>query len=333
MVPTLFEDLATTQDVLSKSTLEDEVGAYHPCIFKASAPGSLMLLGEHAVLHNRKALVMALNQRIQTTLKPRQDDKIVINSALGQYETTLSTFNKKAPFQFVLAAIETYKSLLRQGFTLDIQADFSHTLGFGSSAAVVVATLKVVSNYCSESPLNGLELFNKAKKIIIDVQGMGSGADVAASVFGGLILYQNGSLLQRAESLPPIVAVYSGYKTPTPDVIKQVEARFRSKPLLLDSLFDSMEICTEEAFKTVAAQDWITFGQYMNVAQGLLYSLGVSDTVLEQKLFELRKEPGIFGAKISGAGLGDCVIGIGQVSKTLPGMIPMLPSLQGAADA
>ena len=52
---------------------------------KASAPGSLMLMGEHAVLHGKKALVCAIDQRISVSLTPREDARISIVSALGEY--------------------------------------------------------------------------------------------------------------------------------------------------------------------------------------------------------------------------------------------------------
>ena len=49
----------------------------------SSAPGSLMISGEHAVLHGRHALVGAVDQRVRVMLTPRADDTIRICSALG----------------------------------------------------------------------------------------------------------------------------------------------------------------------------------------------------------------------------------------------------------
>ena len=51
----------------------------------------------------------------------------------------------------------------------------------------------------------------------------------------------------------------------------------------------------------------------MNIHQGLMQALGVSDQKLNNLLNQLGQYPGIMGAKISGAGLGDCIVGIGQV--------------------
>ena len=53
----------------------------------------------------------------------------------------------------------------------------------------------------------------------------------------------------------------------------------------------------------------------MNIHQGLQSALGVSNSRIEEIVYALREAPGIDGAKISGSGLGDCVVGVGQVGE------------------
>jgi mevalonate kinase len=45
--------------------------------------------------------------------------------------------------------------------------------------------------------------------------------------------------------------------------------------------------------------------------------LGVSNRLLNNIVDTLAAQPQIYGAKISGAGLGDCVIGLGSVNDQL----------------
>lgn len=317
-------------------------------IFKASAPGSLMLFGEHAVLSGKKALVLAIDQRIHVKLEPRNDDIISVHSALGEYQTTISDIHRQeipvSPMRFVLTAIKTYSkklnalnnkcdNKLNKGFTLTIDSDFSHTVGFGSSAAVVVAVVRVLSKCYDDKPLAEFDLFRAAKKIIETVQGVGSGADVAASVFGGLVVYCIDPLhIKPLAILPPIKVVYSGYKTPTPDVIRQVQIKFEHKAEALALLYNNIEACTENALKAFESRDWQEVGQEMNKAHQLMKDLGVSDDILDQKAAALCLEPTLFGAKISGAGLGDCVIGIGYSPNIIPGELSVMPSLRGVDD-
>ncbi len=116
--------------------------------FKASAPGSLMLLGEYAVLHGQQAWVCALHKRITVTLTPRNDDRIEIYSDNhGQYSTDTQHLTIEKPFEFVLAALKQHQAVLRRGCDIHIESTFSDTIGFGSSAAVTTATLAALFNW------------------------------------------------------------------------------------------------------------------------------------------------------------------------------------------
>ena len=51
----------------------------------------------------------------------------------------------------------------------------------------------------------------------------------------------------------------------------------------------------------------------MDVNYDLQEALGVSNEILAELVFALRKFKHISGAKISGSGLGDCVIALGNI--------------------
>lgn len=153
-------------------------------IFSCSAPGSLMLFGEHAVLHGKLALCCAVDQRIRVELTPRSDQQIYLSSPLGQLVVNLRDFTVQAPFEFVLTALDRYRNLLPQGFDLTVKADFSATMGLGSSSAVTVATVGTLSQWLGWS-YSPEQLFQESKAVVLQVQGVGSGADVAAAVLGG----------------------------------------------------------------------------------------------------------------------------------------------------
>lgn len=273
-----------------------------------------MLMGEYAVLHDKPALAFAIDKRITVAVRSRQDDQLVIQSDLGEHRCSLNQFTVQAPFEFALAALNEYRSALGSGVELNIRSQFSDKVGFGSSAAVVVATLKAMGSFLGLTWT--LEaLFQTAKKIVQQVQGTGSGTDVAASVYGGLVFYQ--PLLQeieRLDRLPSVVLLYAGYKTPTREAIRQVKTRYVRQPQLFDKLFEVMEACTLQAYLAVKKQDWGALGELMNIYQGLQAALGVSDPTLERLIYSLRSCSGIYGAKISGAGLGDCVMGLGTLA-------------------
>lgn len=320
----------------------DHIFSYSPSkILRVSTCGSLMLFGEHAVLRGNHAMVATIDKKLTVELTSRQDNKLKIISDLGEYESHINELKEDIkiipPFQFILTTLlilkTEYGSLLsglsnslalsgqeedffKQGLTLKITSDFSDKIGFGSSAAVVAATIAGISVW------RGLDfteedVFHLGKKIIETVQGVASGADMAAAVYGGTILYRRDPLLiKKIWKLPPLVAVYSGYKTPTSDVIQMVKKRFTGYDAHLKNIDAAMENCTLQALQALQEENWPGFGFCMNVQQGFLNTLGVSDSFLERIIFRLREDKGVLGAKISGSGLGDCVIATGKLYET-----------------
>ncbi len=281
---------------------------------KVSAPGSLMLLGEYAVLQGKQALVCAIDKRITVTLTPLTDKQIEIQSPLyGSYTTDLNTLEIQKPFQFVLAALKQYQIKLKQGCRLEITSDFSDNMGLGSSAAVTVATLAAVVSWLNIR-LSPLDLVRQARIVIRTVQGVGSGADVAASVYGGIVGYQTQPFFAEKFSVThPLTVMYAGFKTSTADAIKHVQTYFSPYSHLFRHLNNSIGQCAVEGVQLVRRQDWRKLGEMMNIQQGMMESLGVSTSLLGDMINDLRKQEGILGAKISGAGLGDCIIGLGAL--------------------
>jgi mevalonate kinase len=284
--------------------------------YSSSAPGSLMLFGEHAVLHGMQALCCAVDQRIHVMLTPRQDRNIYLSSThLGQCKLSLDNLTIRAPFKFVLTAIERYRSQLPSGFDLNIHSEFSSSLGLGSSSAVTVATLGVLMQWL-ELSISPFELFSAAKEVIVAVQGIGSGADVAAAVFGGVVAYRMQPVeIKTFASTPNIVLVYSGAKVPTRTVIQYVSQQQQADPERYQQLFNAIDVCATAAITALQEQNWQTFGELMNQHQTLQQALGVSTPLLDELITHLRQQPQILGAKISGSGLGDCVIGLGTLAE------------------
>ncbi|WP_144244202.1 mevalonate kinase family protein [Nitrincola sp. A-D6] len=163
--------------------------------FKVSAPGSTMLMGEHAVLQGEVALVCAVDARIEVTLQPRSDRQVHIDSSLCQYQADLDKLTPQPALSFVLAAVLAYRKQLPSGFDLIIESGFSSTVGLGSSAAVTAAMVVALEHFAAIES-TPLERFHSGLRIIHSVQeGRGSGADLAASLTGGIVCFSPSPLL------------------------------------------------------------------------------------------------------------------------------------------
>lgn len=281
--------------------------------FKVSAPGSLMLLGEYAVLHGKPALVCAVDKRITVTLTPRDDKLIEIQSDLhGAYSTSLTELTIERPFQFVLGALQHYRPRLLRGCDIHIHSAFSDKVGLGSSAAVTVATLAAIVTWLGLK-ITPHELVREGRQVVKHIQGVGSGADIAASVYGGMVAFQATPLLvEKFNVTHPLTVLYAGFKTPTVEAIKRVHQFYAGYPALFRHLQESVGRCAMEGIQLVKKKEWGKLGEIMTVQQGLMDSLGVNIPLLHDMVETLRQQPDILGAKISGSGLGDCVVGLGH---------------------
>jgi mevalonate kinase len=292
----------------------------NPEFVTSSASGSLMLLGEHAILHGRRALVCAIDRRINVALSKISKPILRIVSDLGSYESPLDNLTDHPDFRFVLDAVKQYPR--EQGIELKIGSDFSSDIGFGSSAAVTVATHAALmqsprswtsateEDHCRAGaetpPLDKEKLFKRSLATVHRVQGRGSGADVAASVFGGVVAYRAEPLeiYPMGESFP-LTAVYSGSKMKTVDVIKIVEEQRRADPEKYERIFDEMDVSVGRV-----VDDFPTLGKKLISNQFLMEEMGLCNAALAEiiGIFQALEIP----AKISGSGLGDCAIGLGK---------------------
>ena len=167
-------------------------------------------------------------------------------------------------------------------------------------------------------PFSDQVLFQQAKNAVLQVQGTGSCADLAASIFGGVLSYKMEPIKwEKLPLIPDLTAVYCGYKKPTPEVIKLVNVAKQQQPKIYESLFRSIDACVKQAVYAIKQAKWNELGQLFMHHQGLQYALGVSNQLLDTLVYQLCNQTGIFGAKISGSGLGDCVIGLGKLSQTV----------------
>jgi mevalonate kinase len=223
-----------------------------------------------------------------------------------------------APFTFVLATLKLFQKRLPGGCKISITSEFSHEMGFASSAAVTVATLAALAAWLDlhYSPLESILL---ARNVIQSVQGTGSGADVAACTLGGVVAYRMQPLsADRISDDIPLTVIYSGSKTPTVDAITHVNQVFAKHKHLYKKILQAIGECAAEGMEAVKKNDLEALGHVMNIQQGLMHALQVNTPQLQSICDLLNTSPDMFGAKISGSGLGDCVVAVGWAKRSVP---------------
>lgn len=274
-----------------------------------------MVIGEHAVVYGYSAIVAAIEQRVHLTLSERNDSVVRITSEIADpLEVTLPDIAATGPYRFVLAAVA--QTGLTKGCDIDILSDIDPTLGLGSSAAITVAALGALRRY-SGAPI--ADLHQDALTIVRNLQGRGSGADLAASLSGGLIAYtppkRGGDATINALPEPPVPLglCYAGYKTPTSEVLAMVAEKMAGDPAAFDVLYARMGQTIDAAIDAAGAQQWPKFYAALNDYQTHMADLGVSDDTLDLIIRNARAQNATLAVKVSGSGLGDCVLALGHL--------------------
>ncbi len=267
-------------------------------MIKVSAPGKLMLMGEHAVVYGYPCLVTAVNKRLTVALEETTDGRLTIDAR----QVNNTRFIEEAIKQGVAAW-----GIRHHGLHISTTSELGN-YGLGSSAAATVATLKALA-VLFQKEVSQQELFELGHRVVVAVQGRASGCDVAASVWGGTLYFtDSGKTIAPIEAAGlPLVAIYSGIKADTVTLINDIAKKRTQYPQRVERIFASIGKLVEQAKESLIKHDWERLGKYMNFNQEYLRDLGVSTEKLEA-LLAAAKAGGVFGAKLSGAGGGDCVI-------------------------
>ncbi len=281
------------------------------------APGSIMLMGEHAVLHGQPAMVAAVDACVEVRLTPRSDIGLVIDCAFGEYTTTIDKLSAPAPFDVVVNAVAAFGSSLTHGFDVHIDSHQMPTAkGIGSSTAVVVA-ITAALQLCLQGKIDFDQCFDISLASVRRHQGSCSGADVAASVYGGVLLYQQRAQRPLIEGLgwqPEWVLLYCGEKMPTAKVVAKVQDNFKNNADELDRLYARIGVCVKSASEALKNKRFADFYQAVGCNQQCMAEMGLVHEPLQDVLDFFRQQSGVSAEKVSGAGLGDCAIGFGRLN-------------------
>src|SRR5690625_1817181 len=170
-------------------------------------PGKLMVAGEFAVLEPyHRLVVMAVNRFVYTKIKTSDKNEVTLTdfqlSQIGWefVDDTVIFSIKDSRLSFVRDAIRIALMYLKenhispQPFSLTITSELDDNesgvkYGLGSSAAVVTSIITAILTKISPSLVSEELIFKLASISHIKTQGNGSGADIAASTYGGVLQY------------------------------------------------------------------------------------------------------------------------------------------------
>lgn len=264
---------------------------------KITTPGKLMLFGEHAVVYGYPCIVTTVNRYLTIGVEEKRDinDEIITSelSGKGYIREIISFFRKK----------------YQQPGKLKVNIVSQLTgLGLGSSAALTVGLVKALDEFWGIK-LADRDIFDICLSIVRKRFPLASGFDLAGCLYGGTIYYDNRTkkVKQLQTGVLPVIAVFTGNKARTEDYVDKVRQLREKKPRFVNNLFDDIGSIVLESKTAMEKGDWAGLGTLMNRNQEDLVKLGVSTEKINM-IIEKSQEMGAYGAKLSGAGGGDCLL-------------------------
>jgi mevalonate kinase len=284
-----------------------------PLPISARAPGKCIVFGEHAVVHGKPELLLAIDLGTQVTV--RGAERFRLN---GDAEPL------SGPGYFPRAIDELWPQ--RSPLEVRTVSRIPRAAGLGSSAAFVAALATALG--AATGGLERSSLAQKAFAVERGAQGVGSPGDTSAVVAGGLLTLNAGAgaLLwevrdgERTWTVRRVpdpgwnwLVAYSGIPRNTGLTVQAVGRRLAEAdgPALLER-FESVAL---EGLDAVRAEDRARVGACMEENHRLLVEVGVSHPRLEA--LRAAVAPVVEGSKVTGAGAGGSIVALPRPGREL----------------
>jgi mevalonate kinase len=278
-----------------------------------SAPGKVILFGEHAVVYGHPAIAAATDQRTS----------VEVDCCGDRFTVNGYRIHDRYHSYLVTAVERVWKRA--EPIRIQTEGGVPSASGTGSSAALTVATVGALHRLQDRTDLAALA--QDAFEVERATQGGGSPTDTSIVTAGGGIAIagladppkvgthlwdihwrepgQERSWTVERIDLPELTVVIgnSGVKGRTDEQVAKVAAAARKNALVRDALAEIGRL-TRESVPALRRKDWVAIGGLLDKAHSAMHTLGVNHPAVETLVQAARATPGTFGAKLTGAGGG-----------------------------
>jgi mevalonate kinase len=279
----------------------------------ATAPGKIILFGEHAVVYGRPALAVPVFQvYARATVEEGEEKGIWIEAPQIELAATLEALGHDHPLAMAVELVFRSLGQSPQGQKLRLRVDSTIPVasGLGSGAAVSVALIRALSAHLGQ-PLPDEQVNALAYEIEKIHHGTPSGIDNTVVTYGRAVYFVRGQAPQPFSIRGHFTLIIgdTGIPAPTRQAVADVRRLWQADPKRYNALFDAIGEIVQEARQALEAGDGARLGELMNANHALLQELTVSSAELDA-LVEAARGAGAWGAKLSGGGRGGNMIAL-----------------------
>ncbi|MFH1450702.1 MAG: mevalonate kinase [archaeon] len=275
----------------------------------ASAPGKVILFGEHAMVFGELGIATAIEKRAYVTVCELEDSKIVVESKNIDHSIELLSSQKPQDPITKAARLALAKCGKQgQGLGIEINSEIPQSSGLGASAAICTATAAAIIQFFKGEVdiMNVAEIAYEAEKTI---HTNPTGVETAITTVGGTIAFQRGKVEAMKTEPLSLVVGNTGLATNPEMMIKKVKTHIED-PRMGCTLF-SIGGLVKQAKDAILHNNFSQIGVLMDKNHAHLRNLGVSSPELEA-LVKMAKDAGSPGAKLTGFGGGGSMIALSR---------------------
>lgn len=286
-------------------------------MINATAPGKIILFGEHAVVYGQPALAIPVTQvQANVQIEKNNGDGILIKAPDINLNGTLDALSTSDPLAATVRnTIDALTAPSLSGISILICSKIPVASGLGSSAAVSVAIIRALSKYLNKS-LTDEQVSDLAFEIEKYHHGTPSGIDNTVVTYAKPVYFVKGEPIEVLKVKTPFTIVIAGTGIPssTKEAVCDVREHRDKKPEKYETLFSAIGGIAKTARQIIKKGVPESLGPLMDENHALLRTMRVSSPELDNLIIAARNA-GALGAKMSGGGRGGNMIALAPASK------------------
>ncbi len=287
----------------------------------ASAPGKIILFGEHAVVYGRPALAVPVMQvHADAEVTDSSTPGVFVNAPDISLRCELAALPPTHPLRTVIESVfvphpspsPLGRGARGEGLHIRITSTIPVASGMGSGAAVSVAVIRALSAHLGLSPSDEQvnQLCYETEKIH---HGTPSGIDNTVITYAKPVFFIRGQPIRAFNVSRPFTIVIgdTGVTASTRESVGDVRKLWEADKGRWEAVFDRVAGIVQEARNAIETGEIDRLGPLMDANQALLQEMTVSSPELD-RLALAAKASGAEGAKLSGGGRGGNMIALAQ---------------------
>jgi len=284
---------------------------------KASAPGKIILFGEHAVVFGYPALAVPV-AHVQAEVRV---DKIFspgirLNAPNIQLNEKLDALAPSHPLAATVRnTLDALEVVALSGVSILIRSSIPVASGLGSGAAVSVAIIRALAKHLNKD-ITDEQVSALAFETEKLYHGTPSGIDNNVVTYAKPVYFVKDWPVEILQVKKPFTIVIgdTGIPASTKEAVRHVRVQRHKYPERYETLFAAIGSIAATARQLIESGMPESFGPLLDENHALLRNMQVSSPELDH-LVETARKAGALGAKMSGGGRGGNMIALVQPGK------------------